>query len=253
MNVQKQSTTLDSVFLSDIELYYTSPENISNGEVLIYDEECYHITRVMRHNVNDELFVTDGAGKIYKCLLSNIGKDLVKAEVSSVFNYNVPFPDFYFCIPKLKSTDRFEFALEKCVELGVTNFIVYDARRSITKSGKIDRWNKILLSAMKQSLRSYLSEIQLYNTLEDITKLDGNKIIFEQNAQNSFKDFNPSPGKKYYFIFGPEGGLDKSELNLFQPESYYKLTSNRLRSETAIVTVSAYLNSIFIVLMIVIQ
>ena len=73
--------------------------------------------------------------------------------------------NIFFCIPKLKYSDRFEFALEKCTELGITNFIIFDSERSIHKSDKKERWEKIVLSAMKQSLRSYLPNITVINSL----------------------------------------------------------------------------------------
>lgn len=234
---------MDSDFLSNIELYFTEPVNIRYEELVILGEEHSHITRVMRHNINDELHVTDGEGKIYKCNISNISKESVTAKIQSVINYDNPFSNYFFCIPKLKSADRFEFALEKCVELGITNFVIFDAERSISKSSKLDRWNKILLAAMKQSLRSYLPKLELIKSLEQIMKLEGNKIVFEQNAQYTFKEFIPGKSNKNYFIFGPEGGLSENELNLFTSECIYSLTNNRLRAETAVVTVGALLNS----------
>lgn len=241
MKKQILSTALDSDFLSNIELYYTEPENVNSEELLIYGEEHSHITRVMRHSINDELYVTNGKGNIYQTIIIDITKEFVRSKIQSVINYNNPFENYVFCIPKLKSADRFEFALEKCVELGITNFVIYDAQRSISKGNKPDRWNKILLSSMKQSLRSFLPEISMVSSLQQIINSDGIKIVFEQNVKNNLCDLSTDKQNKYFFIFGPEGGLGQKELSLVREEDIYNITPNRLRSETAIVTAAACL------------
>lgn len=93
---------------------------------------------------------------------------------------------------------------------------------------------------MKQSLRAYLPKIKLVNDLSNIAELNGEKIIFEQNAEKNFK-FNNDRGIKYYFVFGPEGGLTDDEIQLFESEEIYTLSGNRLRSETAIIKVASLL------------
>jgi len=91
---------------------------------------------------------------------------------------------------------------------------------------------------MKQSLRAYSPKIKLVKNLSDIAESNGEKIIFEQNAKRNFQ-FEFVMDKKYYFIFGPEGGLTENEINLFDTELIYSLSDHRLRSETAIVKVAS--------------
>ncbi len=180
--------------------------------------------------------------KYLKVKFQNINKNSLTAIVEDTMEYENKFSNITFCIPKLKSHDRFEFALEKCVELGITNFIIFDSERTVSKGNKVERWNKILISAMKQSLRSYLPHLSILNSIEEIKKQTGNKIVFEQTSNNNFKDLKISPNEKYFFIFGPEGGLSENELNQFNEDEKYKLASNRLRTETAIVKCAALLN-----------
>jgi 16S rRNA (uracil1498-N3)-methyltransferase len=231
---------MNDQYLSNIELYY-SPEGIINNKILIQGEDFNHIIKVMRHSVRDILYISDGKGNIYESQINNINKLSLSAEPLKSYHYENAKKNSFFCIPKLRNSDRFEFALEKCVELGVTNFIIFESRRTISRGEKTDRWNKILISAMKQSLRCYLPEIKVVHSIKDIFYLDGEKIGFEQNSYKKISALNIIPDVNYYFIFGPEGGLDKDELELFNPENTYNLADNRLRTETAVIKAASLL------------
>lgn len=242
MNINRENCSLASDFLSNVELYYTPASSVNGNELIISGEEHEHITRVMRHSVGDELHVTDGEGRIFLCEISGIRKEQLTCEIHSERIYENRLKNIYFCLAKLKSTDRFEFALEKSVELGITNFIVFDSMRSIPKGGKPERWQKVLISSMKQSLRSFLPKVTTCSSMSEIMSLPGEKIVFEQDSKLSFRNFRAQSDSNYYFIFGPEGGLDKKELSMFGQESQYFLTENRLRSETAVVTAASVLS-----------
>ncbi len=225
-----------------IELYYAPSELISENSLFIKGEENIHISNVMRHKLNDEIFVTNGEGIIFKGIITNIKKDFTEVFINDKLNFEDKFKNIFFCLPILKSSDRFEFALEKCTELGITNFIIFTSRHSIKKSIKKERLEKIVTAAMKQSLRSYLPKIYLKNELTEILNLDGRKILLDQNAKKSFYKFEVNKNDSYYFIFGPEGDLDKEEKILFEEENIFKLTENRLRTETAIISTAVILN-----------
>ncbi len=229
-------------YLSNIELYYTPPSNCEEGQIRIEGDECNHIVKVMRHSVNDYIHVTDGIGHIFECEVNRISKEFLILNIKKTLTYKNEFPNIVFCIPKLKNPERFEFALEKCTELGITNFIVFESSRTVSKSNKIDRWNKIVLSAMKQSLRSYLPQISISNSLSELIKQEGEKIIFEQNAEVKFESKFINSSKKNFLIFGPEGGLSEEEISNFEGTDLFKLAENRLRAETAIVKCASVLN-----------
>ena len=197
----------------------------------------------MRHSVDDEIYVTNGRGEIFLSIIKDIKKDCLTASIKKVLKYENKLANVFFCIPKLKSSDRFEFALEKCTELGITNFIIFDSSRTIHKGDKLERWNKILLSAMEQSLLSYLPELQIISSLEEIKNLEGEKIILEQSAVKHLAELNIVQQKKYCFIFGPEGGFSDEEMELFNKENKFKLASNRLRTETAIIKCASLIST----------
>ena len=217
-------------YLSNIELYYTLPSNCEEHQIRIEGDEFNHIVKVMRHSVNDLIHVTDGVGHIFECEVNKLSKELLILNIKKIYSYKNEYPNIIFCIPKLKNPERFEFALEKCTELGITNFIVFESSRTVSKANKIDRWNKIVLSAMKQSLRSYLPQISILNSLSEILAQEGKKIIFEQNAEVKFENKFINPSKKYFLIFGPEGGLSEEEISNFEGNDLFKYADDsRLR------------------------
>ncbi len=226
--------------LFNIELYYSPHKTAKGDKVYLTGDEFIHASKVMRHKTDDEIYITDGNGLIIKGKIIRAGKDEFVVRTEEKFVYENELSNITFCIPKLKNPDRFKFALEKCVELGVTNFIVFTAGRSIAKGGNIKRWEKILLSAMKQSLRAFLPRLEVYETLKEITELPGRKIIFDQSADKKFS-VDSVGDETCCFIFGPEGGLTVEELSLFEPGSFYFLSDYRLRSETAIVKAASLL------------
>jgi 16S rRNA (uracil1498-N3)-methyltransferase len=242
---------LQQDFLSDVELYYSN--KVVGDKIELDGDEHHHIKDVMRHCVNDEIYVTDGCGNIYETKIVELGKRNLFVEIVSTKSYERNLANITFCIPRLRSADRFEFALEKCVELGITSFIIFDSKRTVAKGEKIERWQKIVTAAMKQSLRPWLPDVSYKKSVEEIKKLDGVKVVFYQQADlllyTYLEQIHQSPITNHYFIFGPEGGLSEEELRIVPDECIckdiepdmqadilrIKLTDNRLRSETAII------------------
>jgi 16S rRNA (uracil1498-N3)-methyltransferase len=227
-------------YLNNIQLYYSLGSNIANENAEIIGEEARHIVKVMRNKKGDEIFITNGSGSIFKTSIEKIDGDKIKLKLFQEYEYENRFKNIHFCLPKLKNPDRLEFALEKCTELGITKFLIFSSERTIKKGNKTERWEKILLSAMKQSLRSFLPDLKT-TSLKEISMLEGKKILFTQESVKRF-DFNLIPGNtNYYFIFGPEGDFTKEEFNLFVESELFNLGENRLRSETAIIKCASLL------------
>ena len=232
---------MDNLFLTNAELYFSQTVDSKTGLISIEGEECNHILNVMRHNLNDEIYVTDGEGKIFTCQITQIVNKSLEANIKNEFNYAERFPNITFCIPILRLNDRFEFALEKCTELGVTNIILYKAKRSVAKEFNQKRIEKILISAMKQSLLSWLPKVKYANSIEEIGSLPGDKIVFEQNSNLYFDNKILKDETKYLLVFGPEGGLTDEEFSCLGSSDKYKLADNRLRSETAVMKAASIL------------
>jgi 16S rRNA (uracil1498-N3)-methyltransferase len=222
-------------YLSNIELYFCSSFSQEQKEFQLMDDEFHHSSKVMRNHLGDKLFASDGNGKIFEGIIEKIGKEYISVKIQKTHLYQNELSNFIFCIPNLKNPDRLKFALEKCTELGVTNFIIFNSERTIVKNQNIDRLNKIILSAMKQSLRAFLPSLTFINSLKDMVLLDGEKVVFDQLSSQIIENDIFRKDKNYLMIFGPEGGLTEKEIELLNPSLKLNLSENRLRTETAII------------------
>lgn len=229
-------------YLSNIELYFTELASIRDNNFLLQETEFNHAIKVMRNKLGDKIFASDGKGKIYEGIICIIDNKFLQAEISKTYTYDNNLSNITFCIPNLKNPDRLKFALEKCTELGITNFVIYNSNRTIKKHLSLDRLEKIMLSAMKQSLLSYLPKIEVVNSAAEISRIKSEKIIFDQSAHKNLNEFDFQNDKKYFLIFGPEGGLTDDEENMIDPAEKLNLAKNRLRSETAIIKAASLIS-----------
>lgn len=221
-----------SEFLSNIELYYSPSARVDKDMIELWEEEYHHAVKVMRNREGSTIHITNGRGDIFICTINTILKNSLQAGIIEHKRFENKSSNITFCMPVLKSTDRFKFALEKCIELGITNFIIFESARTVAKIKNINKWSKTGISAMKQSLRAHLPVISAVKTFRELSYPDGEKILFDQSSEKKFTKALMSD-KKYFFIFGPEGGFTNEEIILF--DSKYRLAENRLRTETAII------------------
>ena len=219
--------------LSDIELYYTPKELIADKQLILEGDEFHHSVNVMRNSVGDTIFVTNGNGSVFTSKIISISENQLSANIVEVRVFENKANNIWFCIPILKNPDRLKFAFEKCVEFGITNFILFSSKRTISKKLNPEKFQKTTLAAMKQSLRAFLPQITSAS-FEDIAKVEGVKLIFDQNAKQEFEG-KISLDKPTYFLFGPEGGFDENEIESVEQENRFSLSTNRLRSESAII------------------
>lgn len=233
MITAKQNGYLILEHLSDIELYFTPPELVKGDEVIITGDEFHHSVHVMRNSIGDTIFITDGKGSIFISGIRRINNNQLTARIFERRVYENRAANIRFCIPILKNPDRIKFALEKCVELGITNFVLFHSKYTTSKNLKPEKFFKTVLAAMKQSLRTFLPQISSAD-FNEIINSDGVKIIFHQKADREF-DGRIDEDTPTYFLFGPEGGFDDAEINSVQNEFRFSLSSKRLRSETAII------------------
>lgn len=202
-------------------------------------EESNHIIKVLRKNVGDFLYLTDGTGKLYKCsIVDNHPKNCSVKILEVVENFGKRTYYLHVAIAPTKNISRFEWFLEKATEIGIdeiTPLLCEHSERTVVKT---ERLNKVIVSAMKQSLKAYHPKLNEAVKFNDFISSDipGEKYIaFKDEQYNSHLASLYSKGKSATILIGPEGDFSDPEVKSaishdFQPVS---LGQYRLRTETA--------------------
>ncbi len=192
-------------------------------------------------------------GNLYEATVARIEHDHAVAHVVHVQKkYNESSLRVTLAIGMLKNPSRMEYAIEKCTELGVAAFVPLQASRVIPHTVKLNRWNNIVLAAMKQSCRTILPSISSIRSLEavlDESSLFEIKIIAHETQDNSTTIFSvmcDNPGSSSVIVcIGPEGGFTEEEVQQAQGAGFVlvSLGQRRLRGETAAVVAASLLLS----------
>ena len=218
-----------------MQLFFT--ENTEN-EFTISSEESKHITRVLRKKEGDILNFTDGKGNLL--IAEIISSDLRKTRVKVIEKIDKEKGHNYYlhiAIAPTKNMDRFEWFLEKATEIGIDEITPIICNRSERKVLKIKRCNRIMLSAMKQSLKFHLPKLNEAIALKDFLKQDftGNKYIAhcEKTKKVALKDAELK--ENTLILIGPEGDFSVSEIEIALKNQFkaVSLGTSRLRTETA--------------------
>ncbi len=224
-----------------MEYYYTPKQYVSSATLSIVDDEARHLGRVLRKQQGEEIFVTDGEGSVYRCKINSLKKELIDCIITEkIISLNEPKIKINLYQSLIKNPDRFEFAIEKAVELGVHTIHPVITEHVINKTtNKTERWQAIALSAMKQSQRCVLPKIyEPVNFTDAIVSAKGELKLIADEKENdsrlSIADIEDSFSTIDIFI-GPEGGFtpQEAELAISQGFKILSLGARKFRSETA--------------------
>lgn len=228
-------------------LFYTHPDDVQLPEITIRDQEALHIAKVLRYKKGDILHITDGLGNLYQGIIQEIRKSVV--EVSLLDNRSEKRGDPYIslCIGNIKNRDRLEFAVEKATELGVDRIIIFQGDHSQKGNIRKDRIESTVLAAMKQSLRVFLPDIiveeSLVDLLHHLKKED--KLLMADETSDAVGEIQQD-GDSLFLVVGPEGGFSKNEREILKKAGAIRVSlgTKRLRTETAaIIMTERYKNS----------
>lgn len=224
-----------------MQLFY-NPDISEDTENFFFDkEESKHIIKVLRKKEGDNLFVTNGLGFLFKTeiILASDSKcqvKIVSSEKSNPLKYKL-----HLAVAPTKMNDRFEWFLEKATEIGITEITPIICDHSERKIIKTDRFDKIILSAMKQSLQYYLPKLNEPISFKDFIKQQKNEGFnliahCEETDKKSLKEIL-KPNENVTILIGPEGDFSEKEINLALENYYIPVTlgNTRLRTETAAV------------------
>ncbi|WP_163399791.1 16S rRNA (uracil(1498)-N(3))-methyltransferase [Flavobacterium fluviatile] len=223
-----------------MQLFY-NPDIDETTETFSFDkEESRHIIKVLRKKDSDILHVTNGLGLLFETEITLASDNKCIVEVRSIEKSPKPKFHLHLAVAPTKMNDRFEWFLEKATEIGIHEITPIICDRSERKVINKDRFEKIILSAMKQSNEMFLPKLNDAVSFKEFIKYKNDGLQFiahcEETDKKSLKE-TLKPNENVTLLIGPEGDFSKKEIalaieNKFQPVT---LGNTRLRTETAAV------------------
>ncbi|GAB3917948.1 16S rRNA (uracil(1498)-N(3))-methyltransferase [Mucilaginibacter boryungensis] len=220
-------------------LFYTPDITPANKDWFLTEEESKHCTRVLRLEKGDQVNLIDGKGGLYAATISDAHPKRTILHIEAVITeYGKRNHYLHIAVAPTKNLDRLEWFLEKATEIGIDEVSLIITQRSERKEAKIDRLNKIITAAMKQSLKAYhpvLNEAISFNKFIN-QPFDGQKFVAHcaNSEKVAIKD-QFKPNSNYLVMIGPEGDFTEKEVGDALQNGFKAITlgESRLRTETA--------------------
>ena len=228
-------------------IFYTP--DITPNTYTLNEEESKHCVRVLRLTIGSIVNLVDGKGGFYT---AEITSDNPKKVSLSILKVETEFHKrnhyLHIAVAPTKNIDRIEWFLEKATELGIDEITPIITDRSERRIVKEDRLNKVITSAVKQSIKAYHPKLNDAISFDAFLKksFDGDKLIAHciDNGEKQYISKLVAPHQKYLVLIGPEGDFTPDEVNLALNKGFKALTlgDNRLRTETAALSVCFEIN-----------
>lgn len=217
-------------------------DRIEDYCVILPEEESHHLVRVLRAKRGDRFLAHDGRGRVYLCALTRTqegwgGEILERLEPGTESPLNI-------CLAQsLIKKDKFEWVVQKAVELGVNEIVPLLAWRTEVRPDeegrerKMRRWDKIAHEAFKQSARTWLPEIREAQSLADFLARPAAELRFVLDEEQGIDLRQLIRGRQVRtceLLVGPEGGWDERDRALFREHGVSAVNLGRrvLRAET---------------------
>lgn len=222
-------------------LFYTPDIATSH---FLSEEESAHCVRVLRYDRGDEILLTDGRGTTFHARIVNPHPRHCEFEIISQEKQEKTHNIYlHVAIAPTKNIERLEWMVEKCTEIGVDEITPLLCRFSERKNLRIDRLEKIVLSAAKQSLTPYMPKLNPLTDFATLMKLYGKEKHEEMDKYiaHCYKDEKRElkdaiqKGRDVLILIGPEGDFSEQEVETAITEGFVPvgLGRSRLRTETA--------------------
>lgn len=217
-------------------VFYTPDIDVS---LELPEEEAGHCLRVLRLGVGDEVMLTDGKGLFYKAVISAATGKRCQVKVLETQNQEAFWNGYlHLAMAPTKNMDRIEWLVEKATEIGFNELTFLNCRFSERKVIKTERVEKIVVSAMKQSLKAQKPQVNEMMPFTQFIKQDfkGQKFIAHcyEGEKPLLKDVLV-PGEDALVLIGPEGDFSPEEVQMAEEAGFkaISLGKSRLRTETA--------------------
>ncbi len=218
-------------------LFYAT--RIEHGFAHLEEEESRHLLTVLRHQVGDRLQLTDGRGNIYDGEIAEASKRNLSIRLLAT----TPVPPerparLHLAIAPTKQMERLEWCLEKATEIGVDDITLLRCQHSERDTVRLDRLQKVLVSAMKQSLRAWLPKLHglvPFRQFVASTTEAQKRIAWCADSPLPHLQNTLTVGQNTLIAIGPEGDFSPEEVALAQQHGFVGvgLGPARLRTETA--------------------
>ena len=220
-----------------MQVFYTP--GIKKITYTLTEEESKHAVKVLRMEAGEEVCMIDGKGGMYFGIIDEPDhKKCVIRVIEKIEQYNRRNYRLHVAIAPTKNIDRLEWFLEKATEIGVDEITPLLCQRSERKTIKTERLEKIILAAMKQSIKSYKPILNPLTKFKDFidTPSNGAKIIAhcESNPKPALKT-KITANSEFTILIGPEGDFSPDEIKWALDKGFEEvhLGKSRLRTETA--------------------
>lgn len=223
-----------------MQLFYNPTISEKDTSFVFDKEESKHIIKVLRKKESDILFVTNGLGFMFKTEIALASDSKCMVSILSFEKEEPSKVQLHLAVAPTKMNERYEWFLEKATEIGIQEITPIICEHSERKVVKNDRFQKIIESAMKQSLHYYIPKLNEPITYKEFIKKDfkGQKFIAhcEETDKKSLKDALIL-NENITLLIGPEGDFSTKEIQLALENNYIpvSLGKTRLRTETAAV------------------
>lgn len=219
-------------------IFYTP--GVAGNDHLLNEEESKHCIRVLRMQKSDRMGLVDGRGGFYTAeIIQPDPKRTLLKIINVQNNYGRRNHFLHIAVAPTKQIERLEWFLEKATEIGIDEITPIICDRSERKEVKTDRLNKIITSAVKQSIKAYhpkLNEPVRFKQLINSGTGSAQKFIAHciNDDKAALKDMYLS-GSVCMVLIGPEGDFTPDEVNMALHTGYNAITlgNTRLRTETA--------------------
>lgn len=211
------------------------------GTVSFPEDESKHIVRVLRMREGDGFYVTDGKGNMYDAELIDAHPKRAAVILSNQRRgYDVRDFRVSIAIAPTKLNERTEWFLEKATEIGIDEVKLFSSYHSERRTVNLERFKKIVVSAMKQSVKSKMPQLDEMVSFDKLVRQDfaGQKFIawIDEDVNEQLCDLYKK-GENALVLIGPEGDFSKEEVALAKDNGFIpvSLGDARLRTETAAV------------------
>jgi 16S rRNA (uracil1498-N3)-methyltransferase len=227
-------------------LFYASAGSIRQGRIYFDRDETSHLAASLRKAAGQTIEVTDGEGMLYRAEIEEIGKAGAVARITG--REKVPQARAEITLYQgFIRPQKMDLIVEKCVELGVAAFVPVLTERALERdaAARHERWRRIAVEAMKQSLRAYRPRIGPAQAFEDVLEGSGRHdvlVVAHEGEGGRLLDGDLISGKTSVGLFvGPEGGFADGEIRALSElgAAVISLGGARLRSETAAIAAVA--------------